>query len=70
MKKIILWVAIWIACGIFNWGVVLGDFCGSFPSQPSRSHYGFAAMWAVAGPFGTAVTFFGSNLYEHGLRWK
>ena len=40
------YVIIWIVCGIFNWGVTLGDFCGEYPDTPSRSNYGIAGFVA------------------------
>ena len=64
------WIIIWIVCGIFNWGVVLGDFSGHFPDSNPRDYYGMAAFIAVTGPFGTIVSAFMSNFYQHGLRWK
>lgn len=50
MKKIIAIILIWIACGIVNWGFVLGDFTHDYPYQDNRW---IAAYTSIFGPMGT-----------------
>lgn len=47
--KIFISVAIWIACGVFNYGHVLGKFTHDFPDDDNR---GVATAIAIAGPLG------------------
>jgi hypothetical protein len=69
-KKRLLIAVLWIACGINNWGITLGYFCGEFPRQSRRSNYGIAALMAIGGPFGTMISALLSNFAEHGYLWK
>ena len=45
-----LFVVLWIACGVYNRGFVMGDFTMQFPAQ---HHEAIADMFAVMGPIGS-----------------
>lgn len=65
LKKILLAV-LWVACGILNYGLFLGDFTYQFPDQSNMEE---AVVGAVGGPFMTPAALLVPGPPYHFL-WK
>ena len=59
MKKTVSVIALWLGCGIFNFGAAFADVQGSFPLASElrkAADRRFAFVMAGMGPFGTPVS--------------
>jgi len=70
-RILIIALVAWVASGIFNYGALLADWEGNFPSNSEkdrRRSMGRAGAYALIGPFGTPVAVFGTGFLYHGWR--
>lgn len=66
-------IVAWVVCGLFAYGIALGDFQGSYPEfaySQRGSDMAFSLVMAALGPVGLGLSFLESNFCEHGLRFR
>lgn len=62
-----LYIAIWVICGIINYGFIVGHFQGEYKSLAYKDRITdrvFALMGLLSGPFGLPATFAVITRYE------